>query len=199
MILKRWINQIKPRIFFIQSPYNFIITAAEKIYAYTINGFIKILDGNLLENLCFNKGVYRDNDFRWNNINATQEELKFELLTDSIDLLNELPEGYLDVQITLKYNDNGIEKTYISEWTEFLYMQSEIYRAKIFEYIGNNFDKFLDVEQRWQTNFEIFMQKSTYYDALYKAFLSSLEIGDKERSYELLNYLINYKTLNPII
>lgn len=178
---------------------------AEKIFAKTLNGngtddYIQITDGTLLDNLCFNKGLIKGNDFNWQDPSVIQSEVVFTIEPQAIDLLDEIPEGYVDCSLYIKYEPIVGPSGFVTNtWCEFLYKQSEIYRAKIFEYIANNYTEFQLVEQRWQTDFEIFMQKSIYYDALFKSFLASLEVGNKTRGYFLLTELVNYQTLNIII
>lgn len=174
----------------------------DKIYAVTTDGSgtdsnIKIIDGTLLDYLCWNKGNIKGNDFVWNDASVEQPDLYFTLETDAIDLLDEISDGYLDVELYIEYTD-GSTQTYTDSWTEFLYEITEIYRARIFEYIANNFVDFQTVEQRWQTDMEIFSQKSIYFDALYKAFLAAVTVGNKTLAYNLLLELVTYRELNVI-
>jgi len=157
--------------------------------------YIKVIGGDLLKYLKWNIGIYKGNDINW-GATLAQKELYFYYNIEDLGFSKEIPEGYFDVQIITEYNHGEI---YVQDYTEFTYKQTEIYRAMIFEYIANRFEELIKVEQRYQTEFELFMQKSVYFDSMFKAFLASIEVGNEYRSYELLKYLIDYKTLNPIL
>jgi len=162
------------------------------------NVYIKVIEGSLLDSIKWNIGVHRGNNFLWNTPNVLQKDLNFMISREDFGYETlEVPESYWNIhgKIVFSTEENNI----LDDFTEFSYKQTEIYRAKIFEYLANNFTEFNKIEQRWQTDMELFMQRNIYFDALYKSFLASIEIGNTDRAYELLNIIIDYKSLNPII
>ena len=174
-----------------------IIEAHTTTTGYT--SYIQVNECSMLEVINWNKGIYKGNDFEWNTTGILQKDFNFQIDYDDMGYENEIPESCWNVQVIIEYTRNTTDYVYTSEYVEFTYKQSEIYRAKMFEYIANNYTSLIEVEQRLQTDFEIFMQKSVYYDSLFKAFLASIEIGNKTKGLELLDYIIEYKQLNPIL
>lgn len=175
------------------------------IYANTTNigteSYISVLGGELLDYLNWNIGIYRGNDFSWDDNTISQKDFVFTLSVEDFGYVdeNEIPETYWNIQYDITYNAGLGITTYTDDMTEFSYKQTEIYRAEMFEFISRNFTEFLTVDQRWQTDMELFMQKSIYFDSLYKSFLASIDIGNIERSYELLTKIIDYKSLNELV
>ena len=164
------------------------------------NVYIQVLESSLLQYICWNIGIYRGNDYDWGNIDLLQKDFNFIISAKDFGYSTEIPETYWEVQYTIFYTGT-VDRltTYINNFIEFSYKQTEIYYAKIFEYIARNFREFQTIEQRYQTDMEILMQKNIYFSSIYKAFLASIEIGDVENANELLNYIISFKLLNPIL
>lgn len=162
--------------------------------------YIQVVGGDLLDYVNWNIGIYRGNNFSWGDPTVLQKDFSFVISAEDFGYDNGLiPETYWNIQYNIAYDIGFGTNLYIDNITEFTYKQTEIYRAKTLEYISRNFTEFLIVEQRWQTDMEILMQKSIYFDSVYKSFLASIEIGNINRSYELLNILIDYKLLNEIL
>lgn len=180
-----------------------VISEGEKVIMYTndigYDAYIKIIDGTILKHIKWNEGVYRGNDILWNSNLLTYDNFIFTINADEFYLFMEIPETFWEIDYTISYNEANINYTYPNSFIEFTYKQTEIYRAKIFEYISRNMNEFLEVEQRLQTDMELFLQKSIYFDAVYKSFLASIEIGDLTKSNSILEKLKEYKLLNPIL
>lgn len=149
--------------------------------------------------LGFRPGVYRGNDIVWGST-LTQKDLFHYIYIADLGFVDNIPDGQWDIEVYVEYVSNipPTISSYQSAYTEFTYKLTEIFRAKMFEYIAKNFKDFEMVEQRAWTTVEKTMYSTLQYDAAYKSFVAALDVGNTRACNTILSYLINYRILNPI-
>lgn len=161
--------------------------------------YIIIYDSVLGSRLGFRPGIYRGNDINWGSPSLLQKDIYQYIYIEDLNFVGSIPDGQWDVQINVEYDEGGGVIVYTDPYTIFSYKITEIYRAKIFEYIAKNFKEFEKVEQRVWTTVERTMYSILQFDAAYKSFKAALEVGNLRSSNTILSYLIQYRQLNPIL
>lgn len=178
---------------------------------------IQVVGGTLADRIGWRVGIYRGNDWEWNSSLAEQKDMFFYIYPQDLGFSDTIPDTRWLVEIHVEYNgvipitteqhNFNLEDywtkvpatlSYQTNYTEFSYKITEIYRAKIFEHISKNFKKFEKVEQRTWDTLEQTMYSILQFDAVYASFKAAMDAGLSDTSYELLNYLINYRNTNSI-
>lgn len=161
--------------------------------------YFEIVGGALATRLGLRPGIYRGNDLLWGSPLLLQKDFYQYIYAEDLKFA-QIPDGQWDVEINVMYNNGHsiIDVLYQTSYTEFSYKLTEIYRAKMFEYIAKNFKDFEVIEQRAWTELEKTMYSILQYDAVYKAFKAAIDVGNSRTANTTLSYLINYRVLNPI-
>jgi hypothetical protein len=158
---------------------------------------IEITGGTMLDRIGWRVGIYRGNDILWGDPALDQTDMRYIIYPEDMDFEGEFPEGYWNISVTTYYND-GTPNTYTQTYTEYTYKQTELYRAQVFEKIAKYPYEYSNIEQRAWTTEEQWMYKMIHFDAIYKSFLASLEVGNQTVASNVLDYLIDFQDLNAI-